>query len=94
MEVINIIVHDSDTGIISIDSFGVADSQLRNEVVAQAESAFFQKCVDLKFGENSLPSEAEDNYRDEIGDTIEDGYCEVGSNTVSFVWSYIENVQL
>lgn len=100
MRVINIIVHDNDTGIISIDSFGIVDEQLSSDVTQEAEDFFIQKCVDLKFGEGTNTTRDDlrerNDYRDEVSEELEDGYVHIdrGLVTVSFVWSSIENVQL
>lgn len=97
MEVINIIVTHPETPIVSIDSFGIADSQLRNEVVEQAEQAFVEKCVELFYngdsGTDRNDLKERNAYREDVSESIEDGYHEVGENTVSFVWSYVENIQ-
>jgi len=100
MEVANIIVHDNDTGIISIDSFGVMDIESKDEVVEEAEQFFLDKCVEIKFGEGTNETREDLNernfYRDDLFDSgcLDDGYIEINGITVSFVWSYIENIQL
>ena len=94
MEIANIIVHDNDTGIISIDSFGVLDAESRNQVVEQAEELYHIKALNLKFGEDREPSEEQDDFCDDINESLNDGYIEINGITVSFVWSYVENVQL
>lgn len=35
-----------------------------------------------------------DSYREDLNESLDDGYEEVAMHTVSFVWSYINNVQL
>jgi len=98
MEIANVIVTHPDNGIVSVDSFGVVDSQLRNDVVQEAEDAFIEKCVELKFGEGTNETRDDlrerDFFRDEVSECLDDGYFEVGQSLVSLVWSYVENVQL
>ena len=96
MRIINIIVHDSNDGILTMDSFLVVEEQLSNEVVEEAEQHFTEKCVTLKFGEETNTTRedlAERNfYREEVNELLEDGYVNVGNKTISFVWSYPQNV--
>lgn len=93
MELINIIVHDNDTGIISINTFAIVESQLRDDVVEEAEDFFKEKCVELKFSNNENISEyTKDDFRETLDDAIVDGFIEIGNNTISFVWSYPENI--
>ena len=99
MEIANVIVTHPDNGIVSIDSFAVVDSQLRDDVVEEAEEAFIQKCVELTFGTNDSGTDRNDIrernfYREEVSECLDDGYVEVGESLVSLVWSYVENVQL
>ena len=104
MEIENVIVTHPDNGIVSVDSFAVVDSQLRNEVVEQAEQLFIEKCVELKFGNQeqierivssgAFNKEDIDNFREDVSECLDDGYFEVCESLVSLVWSYVENVQL
>lgn len=93
MRVINVIVSHTETPVISIDSFGVFEEQLSDEVVEQAENHFIEKCVELKFGENTNSTREDlserNHYREEITDCLDDGYSEIGEHTVSIVWSDI-----
>ena len=96
MEIINIIENDHNDGIITMDSFVVVDNQLRDEVVEEAEQHFIDKCVRIKFGVEELREEGDlreiDDYRDEVNELLEDGYVNIGNRTISFVWSYPQNV--
>ena len=104
MQVINIIVSDCETGIISIDSFGVLDDIDKHKTVEQAEELYVEKCTTIKYGNKETREKIIangvfdysdiDDFTDEVNETIEDGYVEVNGITVSFVWSHIENVQL
>ena len=104
MEVINIIVHDSHSGIISIDSFGVMDAESKDDVIEEAEEFYREKCLTIKYGDEKTRkqiiangifdySDIED-YIDELNETFDDGYTTVCGITVSMVHSYIENIQL
>lgn len=92
MELINIIVHDQDTGIVSINTFAIVEQQLRSEVVEEAEEFFKEKCIELKFGSADLIGEEVDDFVDELNEHLNDGYWEFNGSTVSFVWSYPENI--
>ena len=81
MRVINIIEIGSDTaigcGIISLESFGIFEEQLSNDVVESAENIFKRKAF-----ENGADG-------DDLDSAIEDGYYTNGSYTISIVWSEI-----
>ena len=81
MRIINIIETATDTtisgGIIGIESFGVYEEQLSEDVVQQAENVFREKAIENGADEDILD------------DAIEDGYYTNGSYTISIVWSYI-----
>ena len=95
MDIVNIIVHDSDTGIISLDSLGILDSESRNDVIKSAEELFIKKCVELKFGVGYTDTKETDDFSEGINETaLDDGYFDVNGVTVSLVHSSIENVQL
>lgn len=104
MRIINVIVHDIDTGIISVDSLGIADEQMSNEVVEQAEQLYIEKCKTIKYGNKKTREQIIangmfdysdiDDFADEVTESLDDGYFEVYGVTVSFVWSSIDNVQL
>ena len=93
MRVINVIVSNSEMPIISIDSFGVFEEQLSDDVVAKAEELFIDKCVEFKFGDGTNTTREDLNqrnfYRDEVAEELEDGYVEINNHTVSIVWSDI-----
>ena len=104
MKVLSIIVSSPECPVISIDSFGIVDEQLSNEVVDKAEGFFIEKCVELKYGTEEMRNECVesgcfslddfDNYRDDLSEALDDGYEEVAMHTISIAWSDIENVQL
>jgi hypothetical protein len=81
MRIINIIETATDTaingGIIGIESFGVYEEQLSEDVVQEAENLFRQKAIENGANE------------DDLDDAIEDGYYTNGSYTISIVWSYL-----
>ena len=103
MEVINIIVNDKLTSIVSVDSFGVLDDENRQASIDLAEDFFIEKCVELKYGTKELRDkyvksgrftlENFDDYRDDVMTSIDDGYKEIAMHTVSIIWSSINNIQ-
>ena len=93
MRLINVIVTDCEIPIQEIQTFGIVDEQLSDYVAAEAEEAFINKCVELKFGSAFVDSEEADDFRDEVTSYLDDGYYEIGDKTVSIVWSHIKNLQ-
>lgn len=78
MRIINIIETNTDSGILGIESFGIFEEQLSEDVIKQAEDCFTAKAV-----ENGADG-------DNIGDDIENGYYSRRDGyTVSIVWSDI-----
>lgn len=81
MRVINIIESATDTtisgGIIGVESFGIFEEQLSEDVVESAENLFKDKAIENGADEDDLDS------------AIEDGYYSNGSYTISIVWSEI-----
>jgi hypothetical protein len=73
----------------------VEDSQLRSEVSEKAEQFFVEKCVELFFngdsGTDRNDLKERNAYREDVSESLDDGYAEVGENTVSIVWSHPEN---
>jgi len=94
MEVISIIVSDDETPVLSIETFGVMDEEHKSQAVEEAEEAYHIAALDLKFGRDRKPSEDQDDFCDEINDSLEDGYIHIYPHTVSIVWSSINNIQL
>lgn len=97
MKVINVIVSNDENVIVSVDSFGIVDEQLSDEVVDEAEELFTNKCIEIKFGDKKMQKGFEnliDDYRYDLETPLEEGYEFVGLMTVSLVWSSIDNVQL
>ena len=78
MRIINVIVSTKYNPVVSIDSFGVFEEQLSDEVVEQAEKLFIQKAVS-KLGVDEEDAE----------DSLENGYIDDGLVTISIVWSDI-----
>ncbi len=92
MRIINVIVTSANDGtILSADSFGIFEEQLSDDVVEVAEDFFIDKCVELKFGEETNTTRDDLNergfYRDEVSEQLEDGYMLVGDVVVSIVWT-------
>ena len=77
MRIINII-EIVDNNVQGIDSFGIHEEQLKEDVVQQAEHAFKLKAV-----ENGIMD-------DDLESAIENGVYENGTYTVNLVWSYID----
>lgn len=98
MEIINVIVSHPETAICSIVSYGVPNPQLSSEIAEEAEQHFVEKCVELKYGEDSGETREDLNernyYREDVSEALEDGYVEVGEYTVSIVWSSLDNIQI
>jgi hypothetical protein len=93
MRIVNVIVSHPETPVVSIDSFGVFEEQLSQEVVEEAEDLFIEKCVKLKFGETTNETREDLNernfFREEVAESLDDGYMDIGETTVSIVWSDI-----
>lgn len=92
MRIINIIVSEPETPVVSIDSFAIFEEQLSSDVAKEAEDFFIEKAVFLKYGnefENETRKDlAERNFfREEVAETLDDGYTEVGTRTISLAWS-------
>ena len=77
MRIINII-EIVDNNVQGIESFGIHEEQLKEDVVAQAEHAFKLKAV-----ENGIMD-------DDLESAIENGVYENGTYTLNLVWSYID----
>jgi len=78
MRIINIIESTMDTPILSIESFGIFEEQLSQEVVDQAEKLFKDKAIENGANEDDIDDDIENGYY-----SRRDGY------TVSIVWSDI-----
>lgn len=78
MRIINVIVSTNQNPVVSIDSFGIFEEQLSDEVVEQAEELFIQKAVS-ELGVDEVDAE----------DSLENGYIDDGFVTISIVWSDI-----
>lgn len=95
MRIVNVIV--TRNGIVNeIESFGIVDEQLSDEVIEQAEKTFVEKIVSMRHEDTT--SEQADWTREEIEENwIDGGYYEFGDDVntvVHLAWSDIENVQL
>ena len=78
MRIANVIVIKE--GIVdSIDSFGVIEEQLSNDVVEKAEALFEEKCIEWGADENDM------------GHYLEDGYYAGGNFSVCLSWSDIDD---
>ena len=93
MEVISIIVSDTECPVLSIDTFGVMDVESKDEVVEDAENHFCDQALKFKFGDD-LIGQDQDDFRDECLEALQDGYIHIYPHTVSIVWSTIDNIQL
>lgn len=96
MKIINVIVSHSECSIISINSFAIVEEQLSDDVVQEAEQLYVEKCVELKYGDkiNETKDDLRERnfFREDVSESLEDGYYEIGEHTVSLVWSYCENI--
>ena len=81
MRIINII-NIADNNTQGIESFGIFEEQLSEEVVECAEALFKAKAI-----ENGCTLETDSDEWDEI---IGDGYWGQGVYTVNLVWSSID----
>jgi len=78
MRIINIIETNTDNGINGIESFGVFEEQLSQDVVDKAEENFKAKAIENGASE------------DDVEDAIENGYyARKDGYTISIVWSSI-----
>ena len=77
MRVINVIESSYGIPVKSIESFGIFEEQLSQDIVALAEKIFIKCAVDN--GAIEIDAEA----------CIDDGYYNNGDYTVSIVWSEI-----
>lgn len=94
MKIINVIV--TRDGIVNeIESFGVVDEQLSSETISEAEDAYMEKIVSIRFEDTTC--EQADDLRNEIEECwIEEGYYQVGDDVntvVHLASSYVENIQ-
>jgi len=78
MRVINVIEIENN-GVKGIESFGVFEEQFSQDVVREAEEAFYAKAIKNGFKEN----------RNDIAEYIENGYWENDIYCVMIVWSDI-----
>jgi len=74
MRIISVIVVKNGT-VDSIDSFGIFEEQLADDVVKPAEKLFSEKCIEYGADENDLD------------DLIEDGCYAGGNFSINLVWS-------
>ncbi len=78
MRIINVIVSTNQNPVVSINSFGIFEEQLSDEVVEQAEKLFIQKAVS-ELGVDEIDAE----------DSLENGYIDDGLVKILIVWSDI-----
>lgn len=91
MRVINVVRIDGGS-IISLDSFGIFEEQLSDDVVTPAEELFKKKVLELAdCDEDEFPEQY--SAFTSLEDCVEDGYFEksdgVQISSVSLVWSDI-----
>ncbi len=77
MRVINVIESTKQNPVMSIESFGVYEEQLSQNIVDEAERLF-----EMKAKENGVAEE-------ELESALDDGYYGNGDYTLSIVWSTI-----
>jgi hypothetical protein len=94
MRIVNVIV--TRNGIVNeIESFGIVDEQLSDEVIEQAEETFMEKIVSICH-EDTTSEEADWTREEVLENWIDGGYYEVGDDVntvVHLAWSDIENIQ-
>lgn len=78
MRVVSIIESTIDNPVLSIESFGVFEEQLSDDVVEQAEKLFREKAMENGANEDDVDIDIENGHY-----STRDGY------TVTIVWSYI-----
>lgn len=80
MRVINIVETENNI-VLGIDSFGIFEDQLTDDVVEQAEELFLSKIRENGFISEDI---------DEINDILDDGYWNNESGyTTNIIWSEI-----
>lgn len=80
MRVINIIVIDVYDGtIVSIDSFGVFEEKLINDIVIKAEKLFIKKC---RLYNSELTTT-------NINNGLDNNYIEIGTIQINIIWTDI-----
>lgn len=83
MRIINV-VKIKDGVVDEIESFGVIEEQLVDDVVEEAEAAFIKAAKELGF----IGDEDDEN------DLLDDAYFQIANASVCISWSDIENVQI
>jgi hypothetical protein len=78
MRIISVIESNTDSGILGVESFGIFEEQLSQDVVDQAEENFKSKAIENGANEDDIETDIENGFY-----ARRDGY------TVSLVWSYI-----
>ena len=79
MRVVSVIVV-KDGVVNDVQSFGVFEEQLSDDVVKPAEKLFEEKCIEYGFQENHIYT---------MEDLIEDGCYTGGNFSINLVWSDI-----
>ena len=80
MRIVSVIVTDRSEGtILTVDSFGIFEEQLSDEVVEQAEKKYIDKCI------------SNGGDEDDATDSLDGGWMELDRENiiVSIVWSDI-----
>ena len=71
MRIINVIVTSYNTGIVlSVDSFGVYEEQLSDEISSKAEKLYVDKCVEYGIDEVDAEESLDDGYIESVGAVI------------------------
>ncbi len=78
MRIINVIESNTDNAVSSIESFGIEEEQLSQDVVEQAEKCFVDKAVINGASPDDIDFHIENGY-----------YANQSGYTISIVWSSI-----
>ena len=62
MRIINVIITSEECPIVSIDSFGIFEEQLSDEVVEKAEKLFIKKALELGIDEVDAEESLNDGF--------------------------------
>jgi len=77
MRVASVIKTDKNGFIVSMDSFGIYEEQISDDVTIEAEAKFIEL------------SRYEGVHEDNAEDALEDGFVEGNNHIISIVWSNI-----
>lgn len=78
MEILNVIITNTEGTVNDIESFVVHEEQLKDEVVEKAEEFFLETINNYHDGLSE----------DTLDEFVENGVAEIGHTVISIVWSY------